>query len=152
MDYGWLVGSLHLLALGIGLGAVWTRRGELRGPLDAVGLARVLKADNWWGMAGGLWLVTGLLRAFAGLEKGPAYYLSNPIFHVKITLFVVVLALEVWPMLTLIRWRIARGKGLAPDTSAAGRIAAISTLQGILIVAMVFAATAMARGYGTRGD
>ena len=39
---------------------------------------------------------TGLLRAFAGLEKGSAYYLANSTFHLKIGLFLLILALEIF--------------------------------------------------------
>jgi len=37
----------------------------------------VFHADNWYGVAAILWVVTGLLRAYGGLEKGSAYYLEN---------------------------------------------------------------------------
>ena len=55
------------LALGLGLPAIFLRGRALRGPLDAAGLTRVLRADSVWGIAAALWLVTGVLRAFAGL-------------------------------------------------------------------------------------
>jgi hypothetical protein len=38
----------HLLALGIGLGAVWTRGRAFAGPLDAAGVKRTIEADTWW--------------------------------------------------------------------------------------------------------
>jgi uncharacterized membrane protein len=60
-----LVAAFHLLALGIGLGAVWARGRALRGPLDATGLRRAFYADTWWGIAAGLWIATGVARAFA---------------------------------------------------------------------------------------
>ena len=144
----WLVAAVHLAALGVGLGAVWARARALRAPLDAAGYRRVFYADSWWGIAALLWISTGLMRAFGGLEKGTDYYLHNPFFLTKMTLLVAVLALEVWPMATLIRWRIARRKGEAVDTSRAPTVALISTTQAAAVVAMVLAATAMARGLG----
>jgi putative membrane protein len=66
-------------------------------------------------------------------------------------LLVLVLLLEVWPAVTLVRWRIARKKGAEIDTGAAARLATISYVQAALVVAMVFAATAMARGIGYFG-
>lgn len=144
----WLVATFHLLALGIGLGAIWARGSALRGPLDAAGLRRVFLADHLWGVAGFLWLVTGLFRAFGGLDKGTAYYLSQGLFHAKITLFILVLVLEVSPMMTLIRWRRALRKGEPVDTSAAGRLATISRVQAVLVVVILAIATALARGVG----
>src|SRR6266850_613722 len=104
-----LVSSLHVLALAIGLPAVFLRGRALKGPLDANGLRRLLAADNVWGIAALLWIVTGLLRAFAGLEKGADFYLHSPLFWTKMALFLVVLLLEIRPMITFIRWRIKRG-------------------------------------------
>ncbi len=69
----WLFASVHLLALGIGLGAVWARARGLRGPLDVPGLRRVFAADTWWGIAAVLWIGTGLVRAFGELEKRSAW-------------------------------------------------------------------------------
>jgi putative membrane protein len=116
--------------------------------LDAQGLQRVFYADNLWGIAAGIWIATGLARAFAGLEKGSAYYLHNRAFWVKMTLFGLILLLEVSPMATLIRWRSRYARGEEVDTRRAGVFAGISVAQAGLVMAMVFAATAMARGLG----
>jgi putative membrane protein len=146
MTLRWLFAAVHLLALPIGLGAVVIRGRALRGTLDASCLQRVFRADTLWGIAAVLWIGTGLVRAFGGLEKGAAYYLAEPLFVVKMALLVLVFALEVWPMITLIRWRIASAKGLGVDTRPARALARISDVQAAIIVVMVFAATGMARG------
>jgi putative membrane protein len=64
-----------------------------------------------------------------------------------------ILILEIWPMITLIRWRMANQRGgLDVDTlSVTGqRMARISDVQTLLLIGMVFAAAMMARGYGVR--
>lgn len=147
----WIFAAVHLLALGIGLGAVWTRARALRALPDPAAFGRVFAADGAWGVAAVLWLGTGLMRAFGGLEKGSAYYLQNSAFHVKMGLFVLITLLEIGPAVTLVRWRAARKKGTEVDTRAAGRLAATSYVQAALVIAMVFAATAMARGIGYFG-
>jgi putative membrane protein len=144
----WLFAVLHLLALGIGLAAVWSRSHTLKGKLDNNGLRRVFLADTFWGIAAGLWIITGLIRAFAGLEKGSDYYLGNSMFLIKMGLLGLILILEVWPMITLIRWRSKLRQGQLPDVNAAPAIAQISQLEVVLVILMVFAATAMARGIG----
>jgi putative membrane protein len=143
----WLTASLHLLALPIGLGAVWARSRafkRLRGPDD---LHSVFVADNFWGLAAGLWIATGLVRLLAGLEKSTSYYLHDWVFLVKMGLLVVILLLEIWPMSTLIRWRMTRRRGGSVNTAAAPILARISQIQAILVVLMVLAATAVARGF-----
>jgi putative membrane protein len=148
MTIRWLLAALHLLALGVGLGAVWARGRALQGELDAAGFRRVFYADTWWGIAALLWISTGLVRAFGGFEKGSFYYLHNHVFWGKMGLLIVILLLELWPMVALIRWRRLVARGGAPDTRAASRFAQISFAQAALVVLMVLAATAMARGFG----
>ena len=85
-----IVSSLHVLALALGLPAVTLRGRALRGALDDAGLRRLFVADTIWGVAAALWLTTGLLRAFAGLEKGSAFYVGSALFWAKMALFVMV--------------------------------------------------------------
>lgn len=145
----WILAILHLLALGVGLGAVWARARALRADLSNRGaLQRVFIADAWWGIAAALWLTTGLWRLLAGTEKVTAYYLGNPVFWIKMGLFLTVVALEFWPAMGLIRWRREAATGGALDTSRAPTFARISYVETVLIVAIVAAATAMARGIG----
>jgi putative membrane protein len=145
-----IVSALHLLALAIGLPAVYLRGRALKGRLDRDGFQRLFAADNVWGAATGLWLVTGLLRAFGGLEKGSAFYLVSHLFWLKMGLFLLVVALEIWPMVTLIRWRAALRRGGTPDTSAARGLYAVTHAEMALVVVMVFVAAFMARGFGVR--
>ena len=142
------VSALHVLALAIGLPAVFLRGRALKGPLDADGLRRLFAADNVWGVAALLWIATGLLRAFGGLEKGTEFYLRSPLFWTKMALFAAVFALEIRPMLTFIRWRRARGRRLPIDTSGARALYTLNHVELAIVVVMVFVASLMARGVG----
>jgi putative membrane protein len=148
MTLRWLLAALHLLAFGIAIGSIVGRARALRAPLDAAGLRSVFAADNGWGISALLAISTGLLRAFGGYEKGSGYYMANGMFWAKMGLFALILALEIGPMVTLIRWRIATARGAPVDTSRARTFAGISYVQAMLIVMMLLAATAMARGIG----
>jgi putative membrane protein len=144
------VSALHVLALAIGLPSVWWRGRALKGRLDAEGLRQLFVADSLWGIAALLWIVTGLLRAFGGLEKGTAFYLHSPLFWVKMALFACVLMLEIWPMLTFIRWRRQLRRGQAPDISRARVFYVLNHVEMGIVVVMVFVASLMARGIGYR--
>jgi putative membrane protein len=145
-----IVSALHLLALALGPPSVFLRGRALKGRLDRDGLQRVFAADTVWGVAAALWLATGLLRAFAGLEKGTAFYLASHLFWLKMTLFVVIVLLEIRPMMTLMRWRaVVRGGG-TPDTSGARALYTLNHVELTLVVVIVFVASFMARGFGLR--
>jgi putative membrane protein len=146
----WILAALHLLALGIGLGAVWARGRALQGVLDTHELQRVFRADALWGGAAALWISTGVWRLLGGLEKSTSYYLQNHVFLTKMGLLLAILVLEVRPMVTLIRWRRASAMGHPLDAAAARSMATISFVQAGLVVLMVLAATAMARGIGSQ--
>lgn len=145
-----IVSALHVLALALGLPSVFLRGRALRGPLDDQGLRRLFAADTVWGVAAVLWISTGLLRAFGGLEKGSPFYLTSPLFWVKMALFAAVLLLEIWPMVTFIRWRRARRRREAPDTRRARSLYVVNHLEMGLVVVMVFVASFMARGFGLK--
>ena len=104
-------------------------------------------ADNWYGVAAIGWVVTGLWRAFGGLEKGTDHYLENHWFIGKMGLFALVFLLELYPMITLIRWRRSIKRGGSLDLTSAPLLARLTALQLPLLVLMVFMATALARGW-----
>ena len=148
--------GLHLIALGLGLGAVIARGTALRESPSNAALRRAFRSDSVWGLAALLWISTGLWRLLAGIEKPPGFYYTNPVFHAKMGLFLVILLLELWPMITLMRWRRTFSAGESAErlmTSGAGRrIATISHIEAFVVVVMVFVAVALARGFGaTRG-
>jgi putative membrane protein len=145
-----IVSSLHVLAVATALGAVFVRGRALKRPLDPAGLRLLFAADNAWGLAALVLLLTGVLRAFAGLEKGTAFYVASSLFWVKVGLFVLVVALEVRPMLTLIRWRRQLGHGGTPETSAARVLYHLNHVELAVAVLIVFVASFMAKGFGLR--
>jgi putative membrane protein len=143
----WFLAVVHLLAFALGFWAVLTRGTAFSQLAAGTGeVRRVLLADNFWGICALILLVTGGMRAFGGYEKGTDYYLHQPLFHLKMTLFVLILLMELAPMITLIKWRIAKARAAELDIGRAKLFARISHLEALLLVLMVIAATGMARG------
>ena len=143
----WFLAAVHLLAFALGFWAVLTRGTAFSRLSAGAGEVRpVLLADNLWGISALVLLITGGMRAFGGYEKGADYYLHQPLFHLKMTLFVLILLLELAPMVTLIKWRISQARGTPFDTGRAKVFARISHAEALLLVLMVIAATGMARG------
>jgi len=143
----WFLAAIHLLAFAMGFWAVLTRGAALSRLASGSGeVARVLLADNLWGLSALVLLITGGMRAFGGYEKGTDYYLHQPLFHLKMALFVLILLLELVPMITLIKWRVAKARVAVTDTGRAKVFARISHAEALLLILMVVAATGMARG------
>ncbi len=140
-----LLSAAHLLTLALGAGALFARGRALSGPLDDAGWKRLLAADNAWGLAAVLWIVSGLGRVFYG-GKDPAFYWRNGFFWIKLALFATIFALELAPMTTFIRVRRARAKAspLPPFSIEAYR--RINAVELALVVTIVFVAAFMVRG------
>jgi putative membrane protein len=145
-----VLSALHLLALAIGLPSAVIRGRVLKGTLDTASLRILFAADTAWGIAAVLWITTGLLRAFGGFEKGTAFYMASTLFWTKLALFVLVVGLEVWPMMTFIRWRRALAQGRQPDVRAARALYVVNHVELVIVVVIVFVASFMARGFGAR--
>lgn len=65
---------------------------------------RIQQCDRWYGIFAGVILVVGFLRVFY-FEKGSAFYFSNPFFHIKLGLFVLIGLLSIYPTVKFIGWK-----------------------------------------------
>jgi putative membrane protein len=154
-----LTAAFHYLALGLGLGSVFMRGRYIRALRTASVVERkevlgsLFVADNIWGLAAFLWVATGLARAFGGFEKGTAFYLSSHLFFLKMALFLGVLALEIPPMITFIKWRISLKKGQEParigEPVFLRRLYQLNTAEAVIVVLIPLVASLMARGIGS---
>ena len=140
-----LLSAIHVLTLALGLGAVVIRGRALARPLDEPGWQRLLAADNFWGIAAGLWIASGLARVFFG-GKEASFYWRNGFFWIKLALFGLVFALELPLMTTFMRVRSARRRSTALPRFSVEAYRRINTAEIVLVVAIVFAAAFMARG------
>ena len=150
MTLRWSLAALHLLGFGIGLGAIWARARELAATgRDAHALQRAMTADNWWGLSALLLIGTGLARLLLGTEKATGFYLTNHVLWAKLGVVGLILALEIAPMVRLIRWRLQAKRAAALDLRAAAWMSRVSFLQAGLLLLALGLAVAMARGVGS---
>lgn len=110
---------------------------------------RLALADRWYGFSAVVLLIVGFVRANR-FEKGWDYYLHSPSFHLKITLFVLIGLLSIYPTLRFIGWRADLKAGRAPQvTDAQHRIVSRSlNAQVLLLALLLLAASLMANGVG----
>jgi putative membrane protein len=110
---------------------------------------RIQVSDRWFGILAGLVLVVGFLRVYR-FEKGAAFYLSNPFFRAKLTLFLIVGLLSIYPTIRFLKWRAQTTQGLAPVLPAHEyrTILALLRIEVVLLLATAACASLMARGVG----
>lgn len=143
---GLIYSGFHYIAFAIGFSAILWRWRVLKDLKENKSLEELFNADNLWGVAALLWVITGLLRLFGSFDKGFAYYLSNHWFYAKMALFAFVFILEIRPMVTFIGWR-AKGKSLVEegDLSKLSMYKHLSFFQIVIVLLIPFFAVCMAR-------
>ena len=116
--------------------------------LNAAVVERLARVDRIYGFAALAVLATGLARTLLGV-KGTAWYWSNPLLHMKLTLFVVVGVISIFPTLTFIRWRKAlRADGSLPGEADIRKARKLVMVQAHLIAVVPLVAVFLARGFG----
>ena len=100
---------LHFLAIFLLFALLLLEHQLFRQPLTLERARSLFRIDIAFGITAAAVLASGIARAvFYG--KGLDYYLKNSFFHAKVGLFVVVAVLSIYPTLTFLRWRPARGR------------------------------------------
>lgn len=119
-----------------------------RTPTHAEAL-RLQRCDRWYGIFAVIVLVVGFLRVFY-FEKGRAFYTANPVFHAKLTLFVLVGLLSIYPTIRFIRWRQQTALGQPPAVAEDEykRIMWSLRAEVVLLLGVALCASLMARGIG----
>ena len=114
--------------------------------MNAAVVRRLARLDVIYLVAAVLLLLTGLARLYWG-TKGISWYVSQPLFHVKMTLFVLVAALSIKPSLTFRRWVRAQADGQSlPDAGEVARTRRWIMVQAHLVPVIAVIAVFWARG------
>lgn len=143
-----LVAYLHYLAMVLIAVFLVAEHRICRPGLAAEQVRRLARIDFLYMLAAALALATGVVRV-VWLGKGPAFYLYNPVFYVKIALFAAVGLLSISPTLQYLRWmREQRSGGPAPVPYQIARASLYVRAELVLFLLIPLMATLMARGIG----
>jgi putative membrane protein len=145
-----LFAFLHHLAAFALVSAIAAEFLMLREELTLRSARRILFADMIIGIAAATVLVAGLLRVFF-FEKGADYYAHNAFFIAKISLFVAIALLSIYPTREFLSWRKGLNDGRLPAI-AADKLQSIRRvihleLAGIGLI--LLCAALMAKGIGS---
>ena len=118
MTFEAVLASAHLLAI-LTLVVFLTSQAALCRMewMNAAVVQRLARLDMIYGIAAIVLLLTGIARLLWGV-KGMGAYTASPLFHLKMTLFVIAFLLSLKPTLTFRRWKKtldASGRLPAPE-------------------------------------
>lgn len=109
---------------------------------------RLARVDMVYGMAAILVLATGIARTVWG-AKGMGWYWTNPLLHIKLTLFIIVGVISIFPTITYLRWRRQlRADGTLPAEAEVRKTRKLVMVQAHILVLIPLAAVFLARGFG----
>ena len=144
-----LVAYIHYLGIILCFGALLYERIFLKVDLNRKEVINMIVADVIYGIAGLAILITGILRV-RYFGQGGEFYLSNPIFWFKVSLYIVIGLLSLYPTTTYILWAIPLSKNELPIISdnIVKRFKYIISTEIVCFAIIPFFATLMARGIG----
>ena len=144
-----LVSYVHYLGIILCFGSLIFERIILKINLSKNETISIIIADVVYGIAGLAILITGILRVkYYG--QGAEFYTNNPIFWVKVSLYILVGLLSLYPTTTYILWAIPLSKNKLPVISEnlVKRFRLIITTELVGFAIIPFFATLMSRGIG----
>ena len=144
-----LVAYIHYLGIILCFASLLYERLTLKVNLSRGETISMIIADVVYGLAGVALLITGILRV-RYFGQGGDFYTSNPIFWIKVTLYIIVGLLSLYPTFTYILWAIPLSKNKLPEISdkLVKRFKLIITTELIGFATIPLFATLMARGIG----
>ena len=140
---------LHFLGMMVLMATLLAEHVMLHAQMPPVHLQRVARTDLFYGIAAGIVFLTGLLR-FAYFGKGIHFYLSNPLFYVKVGMFLLVALISIYPTVQFLSWRKMLKQGALPelDPRIMTRLRAVIRLELGLLLVIPLLAVLIARGIG----
>jgi putative membrane protein len=114
---------------------------------DLATARKLVIVDVIYGITLLLVLATGIGRLFHG-GKGALFYMQTGAFHAKFALFLVMVAVWIYPAVKYFGWRRALSAGGAPSMSetAGKRVLMAIRIQLLILVIIPLLAAMMARG------
>ena len=143
---------LHHAAAFVIVGVLTAELVLLGGELTPTSARSILRMDAAYGIAAAVLLIVGFGRVLY-TEKGAAYYFHSIPFLVKISSFLIVGLISIYPTLQFLGWRSALRAGRAPvlEVPIRRRLRMIVHVELTLLFVIMLCAAMMARLIGFFG-
>ncbi len=145
-----LLAFLHFTAIFLLVTLMAAEAVVLRPDMTPATVRRLSLYDLFYFISAMVVLATGLLRLFYG-AKGVDFYLHNPWFHAKMTVFVLIALSSLPPTFTFAKWRKQAQKlsDFVPTPAEIKRARRWVMIEAHAFVLLPLCAVLMARGIGT---
>ncbi|MFY3385829.1 DUF2214 family protein [Paracidovorax sp. MALMAid1276] len=115
--------------------------------LNAAVVERLGRLEVIYGISAMVMIASGLARLAWGV-KGLSWYVSQPLFHLKITLVVAMAILSLWPSAAFRRWRRdLHATGVLPAEAEVSRVRRLVMIQAHVLPVVALIAVFWARGW-----
>lgn len=136
---------LHFISVFAIVGALVSEHLLLKATLTRNDILRLSKIDGVYGLAVLALLGVGMTLWLGGIGKPTEFYSNNPVFHIKLTLFVVIGLLSIYPTVFFIK----QAKGDPTEIVAIPKtIFWMIRFELLILLVMPILAGLMAKGIG----
>lgn len=144
-----LIPYLHFIGIMTLMGSLISEHLILKPSISKEQIKSLATIDLIYGLSAIVVLTTGLLRWFV-YGKGYDFYMGTPLFHIKLTLFIVLGILSIFPTIKILKWRKQIKRGEEPDISEKGvkKLLMFIRIELLIIVIIPLLAVLIARGSG----
>lgn len=137
---------LHFISVFVIFGTLLTEHMLLKKQLTPAEVQRIFRVDAVYGLAATVLLIVGLTLWFGDVGKPAEFYTRNGLFHAKLTLFILVGLISIWP--TVFYFKNA-GSNQAQVTVPKSVVMMIR-LELLLLLVIPLLAGLMAKGVGLK--
>lgn len=147
-----IVAYLHYIGFMLSFGSLAVEGLTLKQDLNSDEAWKIVIADAVYGISATIVLITGILRVLY-FGQGSHYYLSNPIFHTKVALFLLIGAISLYPTISFLLWigDLRQGKPPTLELPKINRLRWLIRVELVGFALIPLLAAAMARGIGAVG-
>ena len=144
-----LIPYLHFIGIMALMGSLISEHLFLKPSIKKEQIKSLAAVDLIYGISAIVVLATGLLRWFF-YGKGYDYYMSTPLFHIKLTLFIIIAVLSIFPTIKFSKWRKQIKRGEEPDINENGvkKLLMFIRIELLLVAIIPLLAVLIARGTG----
>ena len=143
------IAYIHYLSFMVCFGALAIERKLLTSSPSRQEAISLIVTDIFYGLAALILLGSGILRVLY-FGQGSEFYTQNPFFWIKISIFILVGIISLYPTITYILWIKPLLNGELPelDSSVVARIGKIINIELFGFAMIPLMATFMSRGIG----